>query len=302
MPNFAESTRPDSAPDFPPSSLLGRSLGFGYAVAGYVGFFAVFGLFVLRNMGYAETWGLALGPRFEAPASALAFNFVLVLLFGVQHSVMAREPFKARLTRVVPRALERATFVWASNITLAAVSLFWSPIPGTIWVVTQPVLDWVLWVVGLLGWAGVAASSFLIDHFELFGLRQAWSGWRARPMPDAAFATPNAYRVIRHPMMLGMLVGLWFTPTMDTVRLVLAISMSVYVLAGVKLEERDMVRVFGDRYTEYQRAVPRFLPRLFARRAHGISLATPEAPGDAAVLPAHRSDSVAPSGGRRLGG
>jgi protein-S-isoprenylcysteine O-methyltransferase Ste14 len=193
-------------------------LGFGYALAAYVGFLGAFGLFVLRSMGYAVRWGLTLGPSFEAPAIAVAFNVMLVLLFGVQHSVMARQPFKQRLTHFVPQALERATFLWASNVALAAVALFWSPIAGTVWTVTDPILDWILWTVGLLGWAAVVGSSFLIDHFELFGLRQAWSWVRARPMPSNVFRTPGAYRLVRHPMMLGVLVGLWSAPTMDVVR------------------------------------------------------------------------------------
>jgi methanethiol S-methyltransferase len=275
MPDFDPSTHTDSsivysaAPEASSTSLLGRGLGFGYALAGYVGFLGSFGLFVVRSMGYAEPWGLALGPRFEAPAVAVAFDLVLVLLFGVQHSVMARQSFKRHLTRFVPEELERSTFVWASNIALAAVSLFWSQIPGTVWTVTQPVLGWVLWGVGLLGWAGVAGASFLIDHFELFGLRQGWAWWRARPMPSVTFRTPSAYRVIRHPMMLALVVGLWSAPTMDVVRLVLAISMTTYVLAGIRLEERDMRRAFGSRYTEYTRAVPRLLPRVLFPQSTG---------------------------------
>ena len=250
-----------------PSSALLRMAGFGYAASAYFGFFASFGYFILRTMGYVERWEIGAGLALP-PASALGLNLALIVGFAVQHSVMARPWFKRALTRALPQPLERATYVWASNIALGVASYYWAGSPGqtwSLWHVESPILDWGLWGFGLLGWLGVAGSSFLIDHFELFGLRQAFCWASRRPFIHNEFRTPRAYRAVRHPMMLGMLIGLWFSGEMSLVRLSMSVLMTAYVVFGVQLEERDLVAVFGTRYRRYAERVPQLFPRLRSR-------------------------------------
>lgn len=248
--------------DSPRSPVL-RAAGFGYALSAYVGFFASFGYFILRAMGYVDRWEIGAGIT-QPPVAALSLNLALIVAFAVQHSVMARPWFKRALTRVVPQPLERATFVWASNIALGLACYFWAVSPGetwTLWQVENPILDWGLWGLGLLGWLGVAGASFLIDHFELFGLRQAFCWATQRPFIHNEFKTPGAYRVVRHPMMLAMLIGLWCSHEMSAVRLSMCVLLTGYILFGVRLEERDLVAVFGSRYLRYAEGVPRLFPR-----------------------------------------
>ncbi len=248
-----------------PSSPLLRLAGLGYAVTAYLGFFASFGYFILRTMGYVDRWNLGAGLSLP-PAAAAALNVALIGAFAVQHSVMARPWFKRLITRVVPQPLERATYVWASNVALTLASYFWASSPAqtwSLWQIENPVVDWTLWGLGLLGWLGVAGASFLIDHFELFGLRQAFCWATRRPFVGKEFRTPGAYRVVRHPMMLGMLVGLWCSGEMSVMRLSLSGLMTAYVFFGMRLEERDLVALFGQRYLRYAERVPQVIPRLF---------------------------------------
>ena len=249
------------------TSPLLRTIGFGYALLAYLGFFASFGYFILRTMGYVERWGIGAGISLS-PLGALGLNVALVAGFAAQHTVMARPWFKRSLTRLIPQPLERATFVWASNASLGLVSYLWANTSGegfVLWQVDGPILDWGLWALGLLGWLGVAGSSFLIDHFELFGLRQALCWAKGRTFIHNEFKVPGAYRVVRHPMMLAMLVGLWGSGEMSLVRLSLSVLLTAYVLFGVRLEERDLVAVFGDRYLRYRERVPQLFPRLVPR-------------------------------------
>lgn len=241
-----------------------RILGFTFAFLGYLGFFASFGIFIVATMGYASAWGLSAAPTIVSVPLAVVFNLTLLAGFVVQHTVMARSGFKKWWTQFVPQALERATYVWAANIALALVSVFWARVPGAVWSVEQPLAHWGLWVLGICGWVGVAGASFLIDHFELFGLRQAYFWLKGESLPSSPFRTPGAYRVIRHPMMLGMLVGFWATPQMDAVRLFMAGSMTLYILFGTRKEERDLVQNFGSHYEAYQREVPALIPGAFA--------------------------------------
>jgi protein-S-isoprenylcysteine O-methyltransferase Ste14 len=245
-------------------SAFTRSLGFGYAMAACLGFLASFGYFILRTMGYVERWDIGAGVSLP-PWGALAFNALLVAGFVVQHSIMARTSFKQRLAYVLPPALERATFVWAANVALALASYFWATSPSeawNVWSVETPLLGWALWTLGLLGWLGVAGASLFIDHFELFGLRQAYTWATKREFKAKDFRTPGAYRIVRHPMMLSMLVGLWACESMNGVRLTLASFMTAYVFFGMRLEERDLLVTFGAQYRDYQRRVPKILPGL----------------------------------------
>lgn len=236
--------------------ILGRCLGMLYALAAYaLGASALFWLFFAAG-GFAP-YGIS-AYRAEGLAAALLVNFGLVLLFAVQHTVMARKGFKARLCRVIPPPLERATFVLCAGLATLLLIWFWQPLPGEVWQVSDPLAR------GLIhaGWgAGVIYvlwSSLLTNHFELFGLRQAWLHLRGRPHTPVQFSRRSLYGFSRHPMMLGILMVLWLTPEMTLTRLSLGLLLTVYLFAGIRFEEHGLVQEFGERYREYQRNVGMF--------------------------------------------
>jgi len=239
---------------------LRTGLTLAYAGTAYALFLCVFLAFV------AFVGGLPL-PRpndgiLTSPWLAAAVDIALVLGFGLQHSIMARPWFKRVWTRIVPQRVERATYVLAASAMLGVLIAFWQPLPGTVWAVTAPLPAALLWSVFAFGWATVLLTTFLIDHFELFGLRQAWAFATGRAMPEATFKTPSAYRLVRHPMQLGFLIALWAAPVMTLDRLALALLLTGYILTALIFEERDLVAVFGEEYRRYQQRVPRLLPRL----------------------------------------
>ncbi|MCB1628353.1 MAG: DUF1295 domain-containing protein [Xanthomonadales bacterium] len=192
---------------------------------------------------------------------ALLTNLSLLGLFAVQHSVMARPAFKAWWTRLIPAAAERSTYVLFSNLALITLFWFWQPMGGLIWHVEQPVLQWALHAVFGMGWLIVFASTFLIDHFDLFGLRQSWLAFRNRPYTPVRFKSPALYRVVRHPLYFGFLLAFWFTPTMTVAHLCFALLVTGYLLVGIQLEERDLLRALPD-YADYRRRVPMLIPGL----------------------------------------
>lgn len=231
-----------------------------YSVLCYAIGLGVLSLFVL----WVGPWGLLpwhidSGP--VAPlARGLAVDLGLLLLFGLQHSLMARAGFKRALTRVVPGPAERATYVLLSALAIGLICLLWQPLGGVAWQVENP-MGRVLLIGGyVFGWGVAVWSTFVIDHFELFGLRQAWRHLRRQVEPQAVFQEKSLYRVVRHPMQLGVLIGLWSTPSMSWGHLVLALGMTGYVLIGLFFEERDLVRELGDDYAAYIRRVPQLLP------------------------------------------
>lgn len=196
-------------------------------------------------------------------AEALTVDLLLLALFGLQHSVMARQGFKTRWSRLVPREVERSTYGVAACAVLALLFRFWVPIPDPIvWRVEQPIAVALLWSLFALGWVIAFTSTCLIDHFELFGLRQVVARWRQRQQPESGFRTPLFYRVVRHPLYAGMLLSFWAVPVMSAGRLLFAAGFSAYIVIGALLEERDLVRVFGDRYRRYREQVGMLLPRL----------------------------------------
>ena len=200
-----------------------------------------------------------------APLTALLANAALLLLFALQHSVMARPAFKRWWTRIVPLVAERSTFVLASSLALALLFWQWRPLPAPVWQVDEPALRVALQALAASGWLLVLGSTFLINHFELFGLQQAWR--QGRPAPDTPFVTRAFYRIVRHPLMLGFLIAFWSTPDMSVGHLLFAAATTGYILVAVKyLEERDLVAQFGDTYRDYQRRVPMLLP--WPKRAH----------------------------------
>ncbi|HEX3140583.1 MAG TPA: hypothetical protein VHQ87_11045 [Rhizobacter sp.] len=195
-------------------------------------------------------------------AQALGVDLLLLALFGVQHSVMARRGFKRWWTRVVPPAVERSTFVVATCIVLALMFWFWVPITAPVlWQVRSSAGLVVLWGLFGTGWLLVLVSTFLINHFELFGLQQVFARLTQRAMPEPQFKAPLLYRYVRHPLYAGLLLSLWSVPVMTAGRFLFALGLSVYILIGVAFEERDLLAHFGENYRRYRVAVGMLIPR-----------------------------------------
>jgi len=241
-------------------------LGFIYSVASYFGFLATYVYFAWFSADVGVPKTVDSGPT-TSLGFALMVDLGLIVLFGLQHSLMARASFKAVLTRVVPVRLERATYVLASSLALALLMWQWRPLPLSLWSVGNPIVAGAFWVIGALGWLGVPASSFMIDHFDLFGLKQAFHGWRRTTFERKGFVTPLLYKYVRHPMMTSLLVGLWVTPRMSLGHLLLSLGMSVYLVVGVHFEERALMRELGQPYVRYQAVTPKFLPGQGSTRA-----------------------------------
>jgi protein-S-isoprenylcysteine O-methyltransferase Ste14 len=189
-----------------------------------------------------------------------AVDSALLLLFAVPHSVMARPEFKRWWTRFVPSPLERSTYVLVSSVCLSLVFWQWQPLPSIVWQVANPVGSGVLWTVFWTGWAIVLVSTFLIDHFDLFGLRQVYLYAAGRPYTPVRFKTTALYRFVRHPIMLGFLLAFWATPSMTVGHLLFAALSSAYIVVGVSLEERDLRKALGEPYRLYCERVPMLLP------------------------------------------
>jgi len=199
-----------------------------------------------------------------SPFTAALVDLGLMALFGLQHSIMARRSFKAWLTRRVPAAAERSTYMLATALVTFTLCLAWQAMPGVIWQIEYPPVREALLAVGLSGWGLVLVSSFLINHFDLFGLRQVWLHFSRRDYTPLPFKTAGLYRYVRHPIMTGVLIGIWVTPSMTTGHLIFALGMSLYILIGVYHEERDLIREFGATYRQYMQLTGRFLPALSA--------------------------------------
>ena len=204
------------------------------------------------------------------PWLSAAIDLGLIALFSLQHSIMARPKFKAWLTRVVPKPAERSTYMIATAIVVFALCLLWQPLPDVLWQAGSEIGYYTLLGIGLSGWGLVLVSTFLINHFDLFGLRQAWLYLTGREYTLLPFKARSLYRYIRHPIMTGVFIGIWVTPVMTVGHLLFALCMSVYVLIGVYHEEKDLITAFGARYHEYMRATGRFLPKFGrSKRKHG---------------------------------
>lgn len=255
--------------------MIRRLLTVLYAVFCYL--FAVFTIvygagFMLNRVVPRSIDG---GP--SAPfAQALVINLGLIALFGLQHSVMARPATKRLLARIVPAPLERSTYLLATSVAFS-MFWFWQPLPTPIWQAEAPGLRVALLGLFWLGMGLVFVSTYLIDHFALLGLRQAFNAVRGRTTPEGAFRTPSLYRYSRHPMMLGMLITFWATPDLTLGRLIFALGMSAYVLIGISFEERDLLRHFGAQYAAYRARVPMLLP--LPRRKAAQPLADPARDG-----------------------
>lgn len=194
------------------------------------------------------------------PVTATAWNLGLIALFGLQHSVMARPAFKAGWTRMVPPALERSFYCLASAIVLALIYRFWHPIPAVIWDIGNPLARNLIWSLFLAGFGIVFISTWLINHFELFGLAQVWRNWRGTPASAPMMQTPLFYKLVRHPIYTGFLIAFWAAPTMTAGHLLFAAGMTLYIFIGIRHEERDLIDTFGQDYTGYRQQVGKVFP------------------------------------------
>jgi protein-S-isoprenylcysteine O-methyltransferase Ste14 len=193
---------------------------------------------------------------------------ILLLLFAVPHSVMARPGFKAWWTKYVPPPIERSTYVLKSSLLLALLYWLWVPVPAVIWEMSIPAARAAIWGFFWFGWLLALASTFLIDHFDLFGLRQVYLFWVNQPDEPISFRSPFLYRWVRHPLILGFLIGFWAAPTMTTGHLLFAVATTAYCLIALQLEERDLLAYFGAAYSTYQRQVPMLVPIPRPKRPH----------------------------------
>lgn len=237
-----------------------RHLALAYGAASYVMFLGAF-LYAIGFVG-----DLLVPKSINVPVGdviwprALVQDTALLLLFAVPHSVMARPAFKAWWTRIVPPQVERSTYVLKSSLLLILLYWLWIPIPAVIWEVNIPALRAVIWALFWFGWLLALVSTFLINHFDLFGLRQVYLFWLNRPYEPVSFRTPLLYRWVRHPLILGFLIAFWAAPTMTAGRLLFAVATTAYCLIALRLEEHDLLHFYGDEYAGYQRQVRMLVP------------------------------------------
>jgi protein-S-isoprenylcysteine O-methyltransferase Ste14 len=254
--------------------MTARILFFIYGCAAYLLFLATF-LYAIAFVGGFGVPVVLDGPATTPFATALAINAGLLAVFAVQHSVMARPWFKRWWTQVVPWAIERSTYVLFASLALDLLFWQWRPLGGVVWNVEQPTLRAMIWAVFAFGWLQVLVMTFLIDHFDLFGLRQVWLHLRGKQYTRVHFATPAPYRVIRHPLYLGFMIAFWAAPTMSVTRLVFAVATTAYMLIAIQFEEHDLVHEHGASYEDYRKRVPMILPGL-RRRQRRPSEASPQ--------------------------
>lgn len=240
-------------------NLFGRVIAFLYGIASYAFFFITF----LFAIGFVEDLAVpktidsgAAGPF----AQALIVNLVLMSIFAIQHSVMARPQFKRWWTQFVPPSVERTTYVLLATAALALLIWQWRPMPTVVWQIANSDVAMAVMVLSFAGWLIVLTSTFLINHFELFGLHQVANNLAGRPMPAPRFRTPLFYRFVRHPIYLGFIIAFWAAPTMTIGHLLFAAVTTAYIFVGIWLEERDLIDIFGDQYRAYRNRVSMLLP------------------------------------------
>jgi protein-S-isoprenylcysteine O-methyltransferase Ste14 len=232
---------------------------FIYGTLSYLIFLGTF----LYAMGFVGNFGVpaTLDGAPSGPLGiALAIDVGLLGLFAIQHSVMARKWFKEWWTRIVPKPLERSTYVLFSSLALILLFWQWRPLGGVVWSIEDPLAQFILRGLFAFGWGLVLVSTFLINHFDLFGMRQVWLYLRNRPYTALRFGTPGPYRLVRHPLYVGWLFAFWSTPTMTFAHLLFSVATTAYILIAIQLEERDLVREHGDSYEAYRRSVPMLIP------------------------------------------
>ena len=239
--------------------MLKRTLFFAYGSISYLIFVATFlyAICFIGNFGVPRTLD---GPPRGSLGVSFAIDVGLLALFAVQHSVMARKWFKDWWTRIIPRPIERSTYVLFSSLALILLFTQWWPLGGVIWSVEDPTGRLVLRGLFAFGWGLVLVSTFLINHFDLFGMRQVWRYLLGQPYNTLRFGTPGLYRLVRHPLYLGWLFTFWMTPVMTVAHLLFSVATTAYILVAIRFEERDLVREHGDSYEDYRRTVPMLVP------------------------------------------
>ena len=241
--------------------MLKRILFFAYGTFSYLIFLGtfLFAIGFIGNFGVPRTLD---GPATGSLLISFAIDAGLLTLFAVQHSVMARKWFKEWWTRIVPKPIERSTYVLFSSVALIVLFALWRPLGGVIWSVEDPAGRIVLRTLFAFGWGLVLVSTFLINHFDLFGLRQVWRHLLGQPEGGLRFTTPGPYKLVRHPLYVGWLFAFWMTPVMTSAHLLFSIATTAYILLAIQFEERDLVREHGDTYKAYRRSVPMLVPSL----------------------------------------
>ena len=238
---------------------MSRIIALIYGIASYL-FFSVtflYALCFLSDFIVPKTIDSGTpGPVMEA----VIVNLVLMTVFAVQHSVMARPQFKEWWTRIVPKSVERSTYVLFATLALALLCWQWRPMPAIVWQITNPEIAKAVMAVSHIGWFIVLTSTFLINHFELFGLHQVANNLTGRPMPSPRFRTPFYYNFVRHPIYLGFIIAFWSAPVMTTGHLLFAAVTTAYIFVGIALEEHDLIELFGDEYRRYRTRVSMLVP------------------------------------------
>ena len=238
-----------------------RIVVFLYGVVSYAIFLATF-LYALGFVGnFAVPKSLDAAPTLPF-GQALAIDLGLLTLFALQHSVMARPAFKRWWTRIIPTAAERSTYTLASSVALLALFAYWQPLGGVVWNIQHPVGAGLMYAGFAFGWGLVLVTTFLINHFDLFGLRQVWLFLRGRPYTKLVFVQPGIYSRVRHPLYLGWLFAFWATPTMTVTHLLFALVTTAYILVAIRFEERDLIEEHGVDYQRYRKRVPMLIPSL----------------------------------------
>jgi protein-S-isoprenylcysteine O-methyltransferase Ste14 len=238
---------------------MARFIAFLYGVLSYFVFFGT----ILYAIGFVT--GLLVPKTIDTSSTvplteALIVNVLLMSIFAVQHSVMARRQFKEWWTQFIPKSVERSTYVLFASLALILLFWQWRPIPTVVWQVADPQTATALLALSLVGWVLVFSSTFMINHFELFGLHQVVNNLAGKPMPAMRFKTPMLYKLVRHPIYLGFIIAFWVTPTMTVGHLLFAAVTTAYIFVGIALEEHDLVETFGDEYRRYRERVSMLMP------------------------------------------
>ena len=244
----------------PTPTSMTRFLVFLFGLCSYLAGLAGLTYFILF-LGRWEFMPVSIDSRPPiSTSSAILVNLGLVLLFGLQHSIMARPGFKKAWTKLVPKAAERSCYVLFSGLIMFAYCYYWQNIEGQLWNLQGTAVGYVLFAGYLIGWLITVSSSFVINHFELFGLQQIYFNLKGQPAPTLKFTERFYYKVVRHPIQLGVLIGVWSTPVMSYSQLMLAISFTIYIFIGLYYEERDLVASLGEDYEDYKKRVPKVIP------------------------------------------